>query len=58
MKGGPVSLKDMQQRGAESLEAVRKGRVIIADDRIQVPSPVAFDGLEELAQQIRAAQAH
>jgi ABC-type Fe3+-hydroxamate transport system substrate-binding protein len=59
MKNGPVALKDMQQRaGWSSLEAVRQGRVIVADDRIQVPSPVAFDGLEELARQIHAVRSH
>lgn len=59
MKGGPVSLKDMQQRaGWNSLEAVRRGRVIIVDDRIQIPAPVAFDGLEDLARQIHALQSH
>jgi iron complex transport system substrate-binding protein len=57
MKNGPVALKDMQQRaGWSSLEAVRQGRVIVADDRIQLPSPVAFDGLEDLARQIHAVQ--
>jgi iron complex transport system substrate-binding protein len=59
MKNGPVHLKDMQERaGWNSLEAVRKGRIIVADDRIQLASPVAFDGLEDLARQIHAMQAH
>jgi iron complex transport system substrate-binding protein len=59
MKSGPVSLKDMQQRaGWSSLEAVRRGRVIVADDRIQIAAPVAFDGLEDLARQIHAVQSH
>ena len=59
MKSGPVSLKDMQQRaGWSSLEAVRRGRVIVVDDRIQIPAPVAFDGLEDLARQIHAVQSH
>jgi iron complex transport system substrate-binding protein len=57
MHTGPVTLKDMQQRaGWSSLEAVRRGRVIIADDRIQIAAPVAFDGLEDLARQIHAVQ--
>ena len=57
MKGGPVSLQDLQQHaGWSSLEAVRRGRVIVLDDRIQIPAPVAFDGLEDLARQIHAAQ--
>jgi iron complex transport system substrate-binding protein len=57
MKGGPVSLQDMQRSpGWSSLEAVQKGRVILLDDRIQLPAPVAFDGLEDFAQQIHALQ--
>ena len=59
MQRGPVTLKDMQQRaGWSSLEAVRRGRVIVADERIQIPAPVAFDGLEDLARQIHAVQSH
>lgn len=59
MKTGPVSLKDMQQSpGWSSLDAVQKGRVIILDDRIQIPAPIAFDGLEDFARQIQALQSH
>ena len=59
MKDGPVKLQDMQHRsGWSSLEAVQKGRVVIVDDRIQVPGPVAFEGLEDLARQIHAMQPH
>lgn len=59
MKTGPVNFKDMQQRaGWKSLEAVRQGHVIVVDDRIQIPAPVAFDGLEDLARQIHAVQSH
>jgi iron complex transport system substrate-binding protein len=59
MKDGPVKLKDMQQRaGWSSLEAVQRGRMVVVDDRIQVPGPVAFDGLEDLARQIHAMQPH
>jgi iron complex transport system substrate-binding protein len=55
MKDGPVSLKDMQRSpGWNSLPAVQRGRVIILDGRIQIPAPVAFDGLEDLARQIHA----
>ena len=58
VNGSPFGLKDMQQRaGWSSLEAVRQGRVIQVDDRIQYPSPVAFDALEELARRISALQA-
>ncbi len=59
MKDGPVDFKDMQRRaGWSSLDAVRQSHMIVADDRIQIPGPVAFDGLEELARQIHAAQSH
>lgn len=59
MKDGPVKLKDIQQRaGWSSLEAVQKGRVVVVDDRIQIPGPVAFEGLEDLARQIHAMQPH
>jgi iron complex transport system substrate-binding protein len=59
IQGGPVTLKDMRQHpGWSSLEAVRTGRIITVDSRIQIPSPVAFDGLEDLARQIHAVQSH
>lgn len=55
MKIGPVRLKDLQHSpGWNSLQAVKRGRVIIVDDRIQIPAPVAFDGLEDFARQIHA----
>ena len=59
IQDGPVTLKAMQQQpGWNSLEAVRKGRLITVDGRIQVPGPTAFDGLEDLAKQVRSVQAH
>jgi iron complex transport system substrate-binding protein len=59
IKGGPVSLKDMEQRpGWKSLEAVRNGRIIWVDGRIQIPSPIAFDGLEALATQVQNMRSH
>ena len=59
MKNGPVTLKDMQRHaGWSSLPAVQHGRIIIVDDRVQIPAPVAFDGLEDLARQIHALQSH
>lgn len=58
MNGGPVSLEDLRRHsGWNSLAAVRQGRVLTIDARIQVPAPVAFDGLEVLAKQLRDAQA-
>lgn len=59
MKDATFSLKDLQHRaGWSSLEAVRNGRVFTLDDRIQLPAPIAFDALEDLAREIRAAQSH
>lgn len=56
MKSSPISLKDIQEApGWYALEAVRKGRILRADDRLQLPSPVAFDGLEDLAHRIQTA---
>jgi len=57
MKDGPVTLRDMQHSpGWNALEAVQRGRVIVLDGRIQIPAPVAFDGLEDFARQIHALQ--
>ncbi|HKD83740.1 MAG TPA: cobalamin-binding protein [Terriglobales bacterium] len=59
MKSGPVTLQDLQRSaGWNSLEAVKRGRVLVVDDRIQIPAPVAFDGLEDFARQIHAVQSH
>jgi iron complex transport system substrate-binding protein len=57
MKSAPFDVKDMQARaGWNALEAVKRGRVLRADDRLQIPGPVAFDGLEDLAKQIQSAR--
>jgi iron complex transport system substrate-binding protein len=55
MKSAPIELKDMQGRvGWKSMEAVQRGRILRADDRLQSPSPAAFDGMEDLARQLEA----
>jgi ABC-type Fe3+-hydroxamate transport system substrate-binding protein len=55
MKTTPIELKDMQARvGWRSMEAVQRGRIIRVDDRLQSPSPAAFDGLEDLARQLES----
>ncbi len=55
MKTAPIELNDMQSRvGWKSMEAVQRGRIIRADDRLQSPSPAAFDGLEDLAKQLES----
>lgn len=57
MMDAPFQLKDLQSRpGWNTMEAVRRGRLLRVDDRLQVPGPVAFDGLEQFARQLRAAE--
>jgi iron complex transport system substrate-binding protein len=57
LKDSPFGLDEMRQHpGWRSLDAVRMGRVIRIDDRLQYPSPVAFDALEEFAQQLHSAE--
>ena len=59
LKDAPFGLRQMRERaGWRSLDAVRAGRVLRVDDRMQYPSPVAFDALEEFARQFRQAQGH
>lgn len=59
MKQGPVSLQDLRHSaGWSSMEAVQRGRLIVLDNRIQVPAPVAFEGLEDFARQLHALQSH
>ena len=57
LRDAPFGLQQMRERaGWRSLDAVRAGRVLRVDDRMQYPSPVAFDALEEFAREFRAAQ--
>lgn len=57
VRGSKVTPEQLQNLpGWSSLEAVRKRRVIWVDDRIYYPSPVMLDALEDLAQQLAAAQ--
>ena len=52
LKGTPITTEELKTRpGWEHLRAVREGRVYYTDDRIQYPSPIAFDALEDLAKQ-------
>ncbi len=58
LRDSPFGLNEMQQRaGWNSLDAVRLGHVLRVDDRLQFPSPVAFDALEDFARQLRALPA-
>jgi iron complex transport system substrate-binding protein len=52
-RGSRMSMEKFRvQPGWKNLQAVKNNRVYYVDDRINLPSPVAFDALEELAKQI------
>jgi iron complex transport system substrate-binding protein len=57
LSDSPFGLKEMREHaGWRSLEAVRMGRVLRIDERLQYPSPVVFDALENFARQLRSAE--
>ena len=52
VRGSDVTLDSLRRQGNwMKLQAVRDGRVFYADDRIEFPSTLAFDALEDLAKQ-------
>jgi iron complex transport system substrate-binding protein len=52
IQGSKLSIERLRELpGWENLPAVKNNRVYYVDDRINLPSPVAFDALEELAKQ-------
>ena len=52
-RGTKMTLEQLRGRpGWGNLPAVKNNRVYYADDRIELPSPVAFDALEELAKEL------
>jgi iron complex transport system substrate-binding protein len=52
-KDGQITLAVLKTRpGWSNLAAVRAGRIYFVDKRIDLPSPVAIDALEELAQSL------
>ena len=52
VRGGKMTLKVLQDRpGWSSMAAVKAKRVYYVDDRINYPSPVAIDALEDLAKE-------
>lgn len=56
VRGPALTLESLQKQEAwHSVDAVAKGRVIYVDDRINSPSPLAFDALEDLAKQLHPA---
>ena len=50
----PEDLKKLP--GWSSLNAVREGKVIWADDRIYYPSPLMLDALDDLSRQLQALE--
>ena len=53
VRGSKVSLDAIRRRpGWLSVPAIKDNRVFFVDDRIEYPSPVAFDALEDLAKQL------
>lgn len=53
MRGGHVTIDSLKEKpGWSVLPAVRAGRVYYMDKRIEFPSPVAIDALEDLARQL------
>ena len=53
IKGSKMSLIAIEERpGWKTLDAVRHRRVYLVDERIELPSPVAFDAMEDLAKQL------
>ncbi len=52
IRASSMSVENLAQRaGWDSLPAIRNRRVYYADDRLNLPSPVAIDALEDLARQ-------
>ncbi|MEI9978947.1 MAG: cobalamin-binding protein [Edaphobacter sp.] len=52
VRGGKITIQVLESRpGWSSVAAVKQHRVYYVDDRINYPSPVAIDALEDLAQQ-------
>jgi iron complex transport system substrate-binding protein len=53
VQGSRMSIADVENRpGWKTLTAIRNHHVYIVDDRMELPSPVAFDALEDLARQL------
>jgi ABC-type Fe3+-hydroxamate transport system substrate-binding protein len=52
VRGSKMSVEAIRNRpGWLTMAAVRNNRIYYVDDRIESPSPVAFDALEDLAKQ-------
>jgi ABC-type Fe3+-hydroxamate transport system substrate-binding protein len=52
VRGGKLTLKGLSGRpGWNTLRAIKESKVYFVDDRINLPSPAAFDALEDLVRQ-------
>jgi ABC-type Fe3+-hydroxamate transport system substrate-binding protein len=53
VRGSQMSLRDVENRpGWKTLSAIRNHRVCLLDERLELPSPVVFDALEDLTRQL------
>jgi ABC-type Fe3+-hydroxamate transport system substrate-binding protein len=53
MRGSAMTAEKLKTLpGWGQLKAVQQGRIFYTDERIELPSPVAFDALEDLAKQL------
>jgi iron complex transport system substrate-binding protein len=53
VQGSKMTLPDVENRpGWKTLAAIRNHRIYFVDERLELPSPVAFDALEDLARQL------
>ena len=52
VRGSKMSSEQILSRpGWSTVPAIKNNRIYYVDDRIEIPSPVVFDALEELARQ-------
>jgi len=53
VQGSRMAVTDIENRpGWKTLAAIRNHRIYLVDERLELPSPVAFDALEDLAKQL------
>jgi ABC-type Fe3+-hydroxamate transport system substrate-binding protein len=53
LKGSQVTRESLEKlAGWKRLDAVKNGKILYLDDRINLPSPAVFDALEDLARQL------
>lgn len=58
VRGSEVTLDSLRRQGGwERLDAIKNGKVFYTDERIEYPSPLAIDALEDLAKQFHPTKA-